>query len=84
MEGEYLKRDLEIIQVILSRMLDRTQIGLDEDIYAAGITSIMTLPLLGEIEDSFSLAIPDSEFLDARTPHALAKMVRRLRRTLPA
>jgi acyl carrier protein len=79
MEGEYLKRDLEIIQVILNRMLDRGQINLDEDIYTAGITSIMTLPLLGEIEDSFNVRIPDPDFLDARTPRALARLVLRLR-----
>jgi len=39
----------------------------------------MVLPLLAEIEDTFHLTVPDADFLNARTPRALAQMIQQLR-----
>jgi acyl carrier protein len=71
--------DLERIKEILSQLLGQEIIGDDENFYAAGLTSIMVLPLLSEIEASFELKIPDTEFLDAHTPRELLKLVQRLK-----
>lgn len=73
-EEQYLLQVKEIVQ----RLLSHEGIRDDENIYEAGVTSIMVLPLLSEIEDTFGLSIPDSDFLNADTPRALAKLLKRL------
>lgn len=74
-------RDLQMIAEILGRILDResTSIDVEEDMYQAGLTSIMVLPLLVELESSFQIMIPDAEFIEARTPSALARLIGQLR-----
>jgi len=79
MQKENAERDLETLKEILCRLLSRESIVEDEDIYQAGLTSIMVLPLLAEIEDTFQLTVPDADFLNARTPRALAQMIQQLR-----
>ena len=79
MQKENAERDLETLKEILCRLLSRGSIVEDEDIYQAGLTSIMVLPLLAEIEDTFQLTVPDADFLNARTPRALAQMIQQLR-----
>jgi acyl carrier protein len=79
MQKENAERDLEALKEILCRLLSRESIVEDEDIYQAGLTSIMVLPLLAEIEDAFQLTVPDADFLNARTPRALAQMIQQLR-----
>jgi acyl carrier protein len=75
----YDEQDLSKIKEILNQLLSQETIGDDENIYEAGVTSIMVLPLLSEIEDKFGVTIPDSEFLDAKTPRSLAQVVQQLR-----
>lgn len=76
---EHSEQELRTLKEILCRLLSQENIAEDEDIYQAGLTSIMVLPLLSEIEDTFELTVPDADFLDARTPLALAQLVHRLR-----
>ena len=76
---QYDEQDLSKIKEILNQLLSQETIGDDENIYEAGVTSIMVLPLLSEIEDKFGVTIPDSEFLDAKTPRSLAQVVQQLR-----
>lgn len=76
---QYDEQDLSKIKEILNQLLSQERIGDDENIYEAGVTSIMVLPLLSEIEDKFGVTIPDSEFLDAKTPRSLAQVVQQLR-----
>jgi acyl carrier protein len=73
------QEDLQALTGILSRLLVLDTVGEDEDIYRAGLTSILVLPLLSELEETFSVKIPDVEFLEARTPRDLASMIARLR-----
>ena len=49
-----------------------------EDFYEAGFSSINALQLLMELEAAFDVAIPDDEFVMARTCSALAALVSRL------
>jgi acyl carrier protein len=67
------------IKEILYRLLNQETIGDDENIYEAGVTSIMVLPFLSELEDTFGLVIPDTEFLNAETPRAIGQLVQRLK-----
>jgi acyl carrier protein len=76
---EHTEQDLQAIKEMLYRLLPHETIADEDDIYHLGLTSIMVLPLLSQIEDTFGLSIPDADFLDAHTPRALAQMVRRLR-----
>ncbi|HTV57382.1 MAG TPA: acyl carrier protein [Verrucomicrobiae bacterium] len=79
MQVDYNDQDLQNVTEIVCRILNRDNLPADEDLYEAGLTSVMVLPLLAEIESAFQLTIPDADFLDARTPHALAQMIYRLR-----
>jgi acyl carrier protein len=47
----------------------------DQDIYEAGVTSVMALPLLLELEEKFSATISDDQFIVARTPRQIAALV---------
>jgi acyl carrier protein len=47
----------------------------DQDIYDAGMSSLHALGLLLELEDTFAVAIPDVEFMKARTPRALSEII---------
>jgi acetyltransferase-like isoleucine patch superfamily enzyme/acyl carrier protein len=78
-QKEHAERDLEVLNEILCRFLNLESIVEYQDIYEAGLTSIMALPLLAEIEDTFELTIPDADFLDARTPRSLARLIQQLR-----
>jgi acyl carrier protein len=51
----------------------------NQDFYDAGVTSVMALPILLDIEDLYEVSIPDGIFVTARTPQALAKIVAGLR-----
>lgn len=79
MTESYSEQDMHTIKEMLKRLLNHEDMGDDENIYEAGLSSIMVLPLLSEIEETFGLTIPDSEFLDAHTPRALAQVVQRVR-----
>ena len=79
MQEEFVERDLLTIKEILCRLLSLETISNDQNVYEAGLTSIMVLPLLTEIEDTFQLTIPDGDFLNALTPRALAQMIEQLR-----
>ena len=45
------------------------------DIYQAGFASTDALELLVELEDRFTVTIPDEKFIEARTCAALATLV---------
>ena len=64
---------------ILSQTGKLDQLSPDEDFYDAGITSVMALPILLDIEDRYEVSIPDSVFVSARTANALAEIIAGLR-----
>jgi acyl carrier protein len=79
MVSNYNEQDLRRLTEITRRILNTETLPADEDLYEAGLTSVMVLPLLTELESVFELTIPDADFLEARTPRALAQMIYRLR-----
>ena len=70
----FSRRSLEDVLVILRQTLG-VEFGPTEDFYDAGMTSIMALPLLLEIEQQFGVTIPENEFLGARTAQDLADCI---------
>jgi acyl carrier protein len=51
----------------------------DQDFYDAGITSVMALPILLELEDRYQVSIPDDRFIGARSPREVAEIILGLR-----
>lgn len=49
-----------------------------QDFYDAGFSSLNALQLLLELEEAFSVTIPDDEFVAARTCVSLQNLVSRL------
>ncbi len=63
---------------ILSRTGKLDGLSPDQDFYDAGITSVMALPILLDIEDRYEVSIPDGVFVGARTAHDLANIIAEL------
>ncbi len=51
----------------------------DQDFYEAGVSSVQSLPLLMQIEDQYSISIPDERFTEIRTARQLCGLVEELR-----
>lgn len=52
----------------------------DQDFYDAGVTSVMALPLLMELEGRFEISVPDDQFIPARTARQLHSVVSEIKR----
>jgi acyl carrier protein len=59
------------------------EIGVDEDFYDAGFTSLRSLELLLQLETEWAVSIPDEEFVAARTVRSLGEMLARVKETAP-
>lgn len=66
---------LEVVREVVCQVVGIQELKPDDDFYDAGLTSIMVLPLLSEIEDRFRIAISEEQFLDARTARSVASVV---------
>ena len=51
------------------------EVGLEDDFYEAGFSSVNALTLLLELETAFDVSIPDDKFVESRTPLALEVMI---------
>jgi len=66
---------LDPVMAILRDVLGTNNLSPTEDYYDAGITSIMALPLLLEIEQRFGITLSEKDFPDARTGQQLAALI---------
>ena len=71
---------MEQVLRIVCDVGDLGELKADEDFYDAGFSSLGSLQLLLELESTFGLAIPDEEFINARSAQALHDLVIRLQR----
>lgn len=71
--------DLLTILGIISRAGGLADLKPDQDFYDAGISSVMALPLLMDLEDNFGVTIPDQEFIAARTASTLEALIANIR-----
>lgn len=69
---------VEVVMTILRKTLGTDSLTPDDDFYDAGVTSIMVLPLIAEIEKYFGIVISDSDFQNARTGQELCAYVETL------
>ena len=74
--------DAELTSVIdvIGEVTSVTGLDPDQEMYDAGVTSIMALPLLMELETRFAVTIPDDSFISARTPRELYQIIMTLKR----
>jgi acyl carrier protein len=72
MDGDHMIE--QVIEVIES-IGNVSGIQVDQDIYDAGVTSVMALPLLLELEDKFGATISDDQFIAARTPRQITSLL---------
>ncbi len=56
-----------------------TLISEDQDIYDAGFKSAEALSLLLELEDAYSVSIPDEDYASARTSRQIASLITKLK-----
>ena len=47
----------------------------DQDYFDSGVTSVMALPLLLEVEERFQISLPDDRFIAVRTARSLSDLV---------
>ncbi len=67
------------IMLIVKRTADISDLHPGEDIYDAGLSSIASLNLLLELEEHFSVSIPDESFMASRTVDQLVAVIDELR-----
>lgn len=72
-------QDVERVTALIDRLANLSGLGLNDDIYDAGFSSIKALEMLLELETEFDITIEDDQFIAARTPGALAALAARLR-----
>jgi acyl carrier protein len=70
--------DIDSVTAVVSRVGGIPDVGPDQDIFEAGVSSVDALQLLLELESTFEVSIPDEDFVAARTPRALLDLVTRL------
>lgn len=71
--------EIDQVTAIILTIGNLPSIGPDDDIYAAGFSSIRAHQLLIELEETFQVSIPDdSRFPSARTPRALHGLIQEL------
>ena len=72
------KEQMEILDIVC-RLGNVLNIAPDADFYEAGVSSIVSLSILLELEERFGVSIPDSLFANTRTAKGLAELVMDLR-----
>lgn len=74
-DGSESPQTLQEVTAIICSIVGIQRLDPDEDFYDAGVTSIMVLPLLTEVEDRFHISIPQEAFLNARTCRLLSAQI---------
>jgi acyl carrier protein len=73
-----MDQDIGRIIDILKRVGEIDTLAPDQDFYRAGIDSMKAMDAMLELETEFDVTVPDDQFVQARTPEALAALVARL------
>jgi len=73
--------DLDRIIGIVQTTGKLERLDASADFYEAGFSSINALQLLLDLEAAFNVAIPDDDFVTARTCASLYELVSRLNKT---
>lgn len=80
-QTESAQPEIDKVVAMIERVGKISGLKPDQDVYTAGFSSIRSLELLLEIEDTFAVAIPDDgRFPAARTAKEIHDLVESLRR----
>jgi acyl carrier protein len=63
---------------ILCEIGELSALDPDQDFYEAGVSSVQSLPLLMQLEDRYSVSIPDDRFPELRTPRQICSFINEL------
>jgi acyl carrier protein len=74
-----LNSDLAAVLDVIEQVTGVRGLSPDQDFYEAGVTSVMALPLLLDLEERFEVTIPDDEFITARTARTIVETIAQLR-----
>lgn len=84
MQADVIAPDtLERIAALVRETGQIDAVGLDEDFYDAGFTSLRSLELLLQLENEWAVSIPDEEFVAARTIRSLGTLLARVKDGAP-
>ena len=72
------EQTLQLVTEVICRVVGIHRLDPDENFYDGGVTSIMVLPLLIEIEETFRIAMVQEQFLNAHTPRELSSRIAEL------
>ena len=70
--------DLDRVCDVVKRIGEIDAIEPDQDFYQAGVNSLKAMDVMLDLESEFGVAVPDDQFVKARTPSALLDLVRSL------
>ncbi|GJG89692.1 hypothetical protein tb265_48730 [Gemmatimonadetes bacterium T265] len=62
---------------IIARVGKLDALGPDDDFYAAGVDSMGAIDVVMDLEREFGVAVPDEQFVAARTARAVTALVDR-------
>ena len=60
--------EIDEVNEVVRRSRQAQALGADEDMYDAGVASVVALELLLELEERFGVSLPDERFMACRTP----------------
>jgi acyl carrier protein len=69
---------MERVIQLISQVGGINSVAAEANIYEAGFSSIRVLELLLALEQEFGIAIPDQDFMTARTPCEIFGLIERL------
>ena len=76
--------EIDAVKEVVCRVGKVAGLDADQDMYDAGVTSVVALELLLELEERFGVSLPDERFMACRTPRALVDMIAEARQAAPA
>ena len=66
---------IDEVNEVVRRIGKLAALDADQDMYDAGVSSVVALKLLLELEERFGVSLPDEQFMACRTPRALFNLI---------
>ena len=76
--------EIDEVNAVVLRIGKLTALAADQDMYDAGLSSVVALELLLELEERFGVSLPDERFMTCRTPRALFHLIAEVRHAAQA
>jgi acyl carrier protein len=76
--------EIDEVNEVVRRVGKVAALDADQDMYDAGVSSVVALELLLELEERFGVSLPDERFMVCRTPRALFQLIAEVRQAAQA